>query len=331
MSGTSTGVPGQGTLPPSAPHKAAEGAVSPRSTIAGRRSRRSQALVGWLFSAPGLILLAIFIVVPFGLAVYFSFTNERLISPLPTRFVGLDNYVATLTSGTFWRSFLNNTIFVIVVVPLQTVFALSLAVMVNSRIRGRVVFRTIYFLPVVTVMAAASVVWILLFNPEGLINAVMKIVTFGAFSPDWLNDPFWALPAVMIVSIWQGVGFQMIILLAALQDVPEELYEAAALDGAGRWAQFRNVTVPGIRNGLIFVITVTAIFAFKLFDQVYIMPQTPGGPLDSTRTMMLEIVETGYGAQQIGKASAIAVIFFVIVLGVTLIQRVFIKEEGEVR
>lgn len=292
--------------------------------------RREESRVAWLFSAPALVLLVVFMVAPFLLAFYFSFTNERLISPLPTRFVGLDNYIETLTSTGFWRGFWNNVWFAGVVVPVQTAFALWLAILVNRDIPGRVVFRTIFFMPVVTVMAAAAVVWTLLYNPNGLINAVMETVTFGNFSPDWLNDTTWALPAVMIVGIWQGVGFQMIILLAALQDVPDVLYEAADIDGASRWQQFTNVTLPGIRNGLIFVVTVTTILAFRLFDQVWIMPQTPGGPLDSTRTMMLELVETGFGAQAIGRGSAIAVVFFLIVLGLTLVQRRFIREEGEV-
>lgn len=269
-------------------------------------------------------------VLPFVLAIAFSFTNERMISPLPTRWVGLDNYVTILTDGTFWRALLNNVWFVVVVVPVQTAFALWLAILVNRPLRGRVLFRTIYFLPVMTVMAAAAVIWTLLYNPRGLVNAVMEVVTFGAFTPDWLNSTTWALPAIMIVSIWQGVGFQMIVLLAALQDVPDHLYEAAALDGASRWQQFRNVTLPGIRNGLIFVVTVTTILAFRLFDQVWIMPRTPGGPLDATRTVMLEMVETAYGRQQIGRGAAIAVIFFLIVLLVTVVQRRFIREEGEV-
>jgi multiple sugar transport system permease protein len=294
----------------------------------GRGQRR--ALAPWLFSAPGQLLLFAFLVLPFALAVGFSFTNERLLSPLPTRWVGLDNYVSVLRDGRFWQALRNNVYFVAVVVPVQTTFALWLAVLVNKQFRGRVLFRTLYFLPVVTVMAAAAVVWTLLYNPRGLVNAVMETVTFGAFSPDWLNSTTWALPAIMIVSIWQGVGFQMIILLAALQDVPEQLYEAAAIDGAGPWRQFRSVTLPGIRNALIFVVTVTTILAFRLFDQVWIMPRIPGGPLDSTRTVMLEMVETGFSRQQIGRGSAIAVLFFLLVLTVALVQRRFIRERGEV-
>lgn len=293
-------------------------------------AKKSESKIAWAFSAPALILLLAFIVLPFLLAFFLSFTNQRLISPLPTRFVGLDNYADTLSSASFWKGFFNNVWFVVVVVPVQTAFALWLAILVNRKIPGRVFFRTVFFLPVVTVMAAAAVIWTLLFNANGLVNAIMETVTFGAFSPDWLNSTTWALPAMMIVGIWQGVGFQMVILLAALQDVPEVLYEAASIDGASRWEQFMNVTLPGIRNGLIFVITVTTILAFRLFDQVWIMPRTPGGPLDSTRTMMLELVETGFGAQAIGRGAAIAVVFFVIVLVLTLIQRRFIREEGEV-
>ena len=293
-------------------------------------ARRTEGPVAWAFSTPALVFLLLFLVLPFVLALVFSFTNARLISPLPTRFVGVDNYVSVLTSSTFWRGLLNNTIFVVVVVPIQTALALGLAILVNRKMPGRTIFRTIYFLPVVTVMAAAATIWVLLFNPNGLINAVMETITFGAFSPDWLNSTTWALPAVMIVSIWQGVGFQMIILLAALQDVPDTLYEAASIDGATSWQQFTNVTLPGIRNGLIFVVTVTTILAFRLFDQVYLMPQSPGGPLNATRTMMLEMVETGFDRQSIGAGSAIAVVFFLIVLTITIVQRRFIKEEGQV-
>lgn len=296
----------------------------------GRTARRGrgEARAGWLFSAPAGVPLLAFVVVPFALAVWFSFTNQRLISPLPTRFVGLDNYRDVLTDDDFWRGLQNNVIFVAVVVPLQTAMALGLAVLVNTSLRGRVVFRTIYFMPVVTVMAAAATIWTLLFNPNGLVNAVLEVVTFGAFQPDWLQSTTWALPAVIIVSLWQGVGFQMVILLAALQDVPATLYEASALDGATRWQQFRYVTIPGIRNGLVFVVTVTTILAFRLFDQVWLMPRTPGGPRNSTRTMMLELVETGFGRQQIGRGSAIAVVFFVIVLALTIVQRRFLRESA---
>ena len=290
---------------------------------------REETRAAWLFLFPAGLLLLLFLVLPFVLAIVFSFTNHRLISPLATRFVGLDNYLDTFTDALFWKSLWNNARYAIVVVPVQTVFALFLAVLINQRIRGRVVFRTIFFTPVTVVMAAAAVIWVLLFNANGLVNATLELVTFGNFAPDWLNDTTWAMAAVIIVGIWQGVGFQMVILLAALQDVPTELYEAASIDGASRWDQFLHVTLPGIRNALIFVVTITSILAMRLFDQSWIMPTSPGGPLDSTRTMMVHMVDVGYSRQAIGRGSAVAVIFFVIVLAITLVQRRFIREEGE--
>lgn len=283
----------------------------------------------WLFILPAAILLLLFIVVPFTLAFIFSFTNHRLISPLATRFVGIDNYTTALTDGIFWKSLWNNARFAIFVVPIQTAFALLLAVLINQKIRGRVAYRTIFFTPVTVVMAAAATIWVLLLNANGLVSAMLEFFTLGRFAPDWLNDPTWAMPAIIVVSIWQGVGFQMVILLAALQDVPNELYEAAEIDGASRWQQFVNVTVPGIRNALIFVFTITTILSMRLFDQAWLMPTSPGGPLDSTRTVMIHMVDEGFGRQAIGRGSAIAVIFFVIVLAITLIQRTFLREEGE--
>lgn len=280
-----------------------------------------------LFLLPGAILLVVTVVVPFLLAVGLSFTNQRLISPLPTRFVGLGNYVEQFGDPLFWKSLWNNTRFAMFVVPVQTAFALFLAVLVDQNLRGKVVFRTIFFTPVTVVMAAAATMWVLLFNVNGLINAFMEVFTFGRFSPDWLNDTRYAMAAIIIVSIWQGVGFQMVILLAALQDVPHELHEAAAIDGANAWERFTNVTVPGIRNALIFVLTVTTILAMRLFDQAVLMPRSPGGPVDSTRTMMVHMVDLGFGRQAIGRGAAVAVLFFLIVLAVTLLQRRFLREE----
>jgi multiple sugar transport system permease protein len=299
---------------------------------AGKPRFGSDTITAWLFSAPAVILIGAFIVLPFLLAFYFSFTNERLISPRPTEWVGLDNYIRILTDDPrFWRALQNNVVFSIVVVPVQTGFALLLAILVNQKIKGVVVFRTVFFMPITVVMAAVAVIWIVLLNPQGLINAFMSIITFGNFSPDWLADPQWALVAIMITSIWASVGFQMIILLAALQDVPESLYEAARLDGANNWQQFRNVTLPGIRNPLLFVLTITTILSFRLFDQVWIMPDRPGGPLDATRTLMVDIVDTGLNRGAVGLGSALSVIFLVIVLAITVVQRRLIKQEGEVR
>ena len=290
-------------------------------------------ITGWLFSAPALVLIVAFILVPFVLAFYFSFTNERLLAPpgRQTQWVGLDNYVRVFENPRFWTALTNNIVFSLVVVPLQTFFALFLAILVNQKLRGVVVFRTIFFMPITVVMAATAVIWIVLLNPEGLVNAFFEIITLGNFSPDWLGDPAYALAGIIMVSIWASVGFQMVILLAALQDVPESLYEAARLDGANNWQQFLHVTLPGIRNPLLFVLTITTILAFRLFDQVWIMPDRPGGPLDATRTLMVDIVDTGLNQQAVGRGSALSVIFLLIVLAVTIVQRRVVKQEGEIR
>lgn len=313
---------------------APSGSMPPRAEATGRGKPRlgADTITAWLFSAPAVLLIGAFIVLPFLLAFYFSFTNERLISPRPTEWVGLANYERVLFEDPrFWRALTNNVVFSLVVVPVQTAFALLLAILVNQKLKGVVVFRTIFFMPITVVMAAVAVIWIVLLNPQGLINAFMSIITFGQFTPDWLADPSWALVAIMITSIWASVGFQMIILLAALQDVPETLYEAARLDGANNWQQFLNVTLPGIRNPLLFVLTITTILSFRLFDQVWIMPDRPGGPLDATRTLMVDIVDTGLNRGAVGLGSALSVIFLAIVLVITIIQRRLIRQEGDVR
>lgn len=295
----------------------------------GRRRSGPSPTRGWTglwFAAPGLLLLAAFLAVPFFAAIGLSFSSERLASPLPTRFVGFENYLTTLSSSSFHRAFVNNVWFTAIVVPVQTVLALGLAMLVNQRLTGIKIYRAIYFAPIVVVMTVAATVWLLLFSPErGLLNTILSLVSFGTVQSEWLQSTTMALPSIMIMSIWQGVGFQMIIILAGLQDIPGDLYEAASIDGAGPWQRFAFITLPQLRNTLIFVVTVTMILAFRLFDQVWVM--TRGGPLESTNVMMLELVQVGFEEQRIGRASSIAVIFFLIVLSLTLLQRRFLREE----
>ena len=227
--------------------------------------------LAWLFSAPALILLLTFLAVPFVMAIELSFTDQRLIpNPrLPTAFIGLRNYQRLLTDETFWMAVKNCFLFVAVVVPLQTAAAMGLAMLVNQRLKGVTVFRAIYFCPTVITMVVVSIIWTFLYDPEdGFINHLMGWLTFGYMEPkDWLNDPSLALFSIMVLSVWQGVGFQMIIFLAGLQSIPRELYLAAEVDGAGSWQKFYHVTLPQLRNATIFVILSTTILAFKLFVQ----------------------------------------------------------------
>ncbi|MCB2202991.1 sugar ABC transporter permease [bacterium] len=292
--------------------------------------RRKESLFAWLFSTPAIILLLIFLIVPFILAIGMSFTNMRLIpNPnVPTRFVGFRNYVRLITDQAFLKGLLNNFYFVLVVVPLQTAFALGLALLINKELRGMNIYRTAYFSPVVTSMTVVSIVWTLLYNPgEGLINAFLNAISFGLIEPQsWLTNPKLVFPAIMLMSIWQGVGFQMVIFLAGLQEIPKPLYEAAEVDGANSWRQFINITLPQLKNTTIFVVISTTILAFKLFDQVKVM--TNGGPSNASMTTMLYAIETGWGRLQIGYASAITVVFFVIVLIVSMLQRFLTREKG---
>jgi multiple sugar transport system permease protein len=234
------------------------------------------------------------------------------------------HYVVGAGDATFYRSLMNIFTFVLIVVPLQTSFALVLALLVNQKIRGTNLFRTIYFSPVVTAVAVVSVLWFFLYNPgEGLINNFLHIFNLGPYQ--WLESPLSAMVAIIIMSIWQGVGFQMVVYLAGLQDIPEDLYEASAIDGASTWQQFQFVTLPGLRNTTLFIAISTTILAFKLFVQVDVMTFGRGGPEDATITPVLHMVNEGFrSAQRVGYASAIAVVFVLIVVVISLLQRRFL-------
>lgn len=299
------------------------------------RARRPETLAGWAMIAPAAIGLLLFVLLPFLLAGWLSTQNVRLDTPQPPSWFGFEHYRRILLDPDFRGEFLtglrNNLIFAAVVVPVQTSLALALAVLLNRPLRGMPVFRTFFFMPVVFPMALVAVVWKVIYTRGelGLLNSVLATVSFGLIpSQDWLGNPSTALAAIIIMSIWQGVGLQMVILLAGLQGIPGELYEAAALDKAGPWQRFRHVTLPGLRNTLIFVAMVTTILSFRVFDQVYIM--TGGGPQEATTTVMYQAVTTAFTANNVGRASAITVLFFLIVLTITLIQRRVLREEREI-
>ena len=277
--------------------------------------RRKDIYTAWAFSTPALILLLIFLVIPFFVAIDYSLTNARLVSgPLHTKFVGLSNYIQMLGDSSLHQALLNNSLFGIVMVPVQTSLALFLAVLVNQKMRGMVVFRTIYFSPVVTPLVVVAVVWSFLYNPgQGLINEFIHAISFGHLGPyNWLSNPWLVLPAIMLLSIWQGVGFQMVVYLAGLRGIPESMYEAARIDGAGRWQQFWHISLPQLRNIIIFVLIATTILSFKLYTQVEVMTQ--GGPENATATVVWYIVRQSIHNVRVGYPSAIAVIFFLILL-----------------
>ncbi|KAB2350094.1 carbohydrate ABC transporter permease [Actinomadura rudentiformis] len=283
-------------------------------------------------ATPALIGLIVFVAAPFVLAIWLSLHHVKLGSPRPPNFLELEQYRRILLdpqfAGQFRRALINNGVFAGVVVPVQTALALGLALILNRPLRAMPLFRTFVFMPVVFPMALVAVVWRLIYDraPDGVLNDLLSVLTFGHLTAhDWLGDPATALPAIMLLSIWQGVGFQMVIILAGLQSIPAELYEAAQMDGAGRWQRFRVVTLPGLRNTLIFVVMVTTMLSFRLFDQVYILTQ--GGPGNSTTTAMYEAVSTTFDGGDVGRAAAMTVVLFVIVLALTILQRRVLRED----
>ncbi len=288
-----------------------------------------ESTTAFLFTLPALVGLMLFLAFPFLLSIGLSFTNLRLGSPLPLEFVGLREYSRIFADPAFLRALLNNALFVLVVVPVQTALALVLALQVNQKLRGIVIFRTIFFMPVVFPLSLVAVVWVLIYapGPNGLLNAFLSLVSFGAWeAKDFLRDSALALPAIMATSIWQGVGFQMVVVLAGLQSIPVALYEAAAVDGAGRWRQLFSITLPQLRAPLTFVVIVTSILAFRVFDQVRIM--TRGGPQNASTTVVFEAVQAAFDRAQVARGAAMTVVLFVILLAITLLQRRLLREEG---
>lgn len=289
-------------------------------------------LLPWLFISPAIFGLLFFVALPFVSAILLSFTNLRLGSPLPLEYIGLEQFRRIFHDDAFRQALVNNGVFALIVVPVQTLLALLLALLLNRRLIGMVWFRTLFFMPVVFPLSLVAVVWVLIFapGPEGMMNALLVKASFGMWAPkDFLHDPGWALPAVMLTSVWQGMGFQMVIILAGLQAIPKELYEAAEVDGASGWQQFFHVTLPQLRNTLVFVVLVTTILAFRLFDQVQIMTQ--GGPHNATTTAMYEAVKASFARQQVARGSAITVVLFVIILIITVLQHRLLRQEREVR
>jgi multiple sugar transport system permease protein len=364
--------------------------VATKAPGAARASR-----AGLLMVSPAMLLMGLFLIVPFVLAFAMSFTNQRLVSPNPTQFIGLENYRQMLGLGVlvlepervpegdpqgvitreadgspsypslrgytrdnpdypqldrkrewfhlewtgerrlyvlasdviFMKALVNTVLFVVVVAPVQALLALLLAMLINQPLRGINVFRTIYFMPVVISMVVVAFLWRFIYaGDNGLLNALLQQITFGAFQPvDWLGQPGTALWAIMAMSVWQGVGFHMIVWLSGLQTIPASLYEAAALEGASKWQVFRYVTWPGLRNTAILVMVVITMQAFTLYPQIDVM--TRGGPLDSTQSLVFQAVQRGYGKQDIAGGSAISVFLFLFVLAISLGQRWLTREK----
>jgi multiple sugar transport system permease protein len=270
----------------------------------------------YLYLLPTIVGLLLFTVGAVAASFLVSFTQWDLVTE--PRWVWLDNYEALLASELFWDVLWNTLYFAALAVPLSIVCSLALALLVNARVRGIVMFRTAYFLPVVSSMIAVALVWSWILNPEyGLLNYLLR-ETLGIRGPSWLDSTTWALPAMVLVTVWKGLGYSMVIFLAGLQGIPEDLYHAATIDGAGRWKQFRHITLPMLSPTTFFVLVITLINSFQVFEQTYVL--TKGGPANSTLTLSYYIYQNAFQFFQMGKASALAYILFALIFAVTLFQ-----------
>jgi len=276
---------------------------------------------GWAFAAPALLIITVFFFVPVLAALIVSLTDFDLYALADIRnlrFVGLDNYRQLLHAPQFWRAVANTGYFVAVGVPLSLAASLASALLVNSRLAYcSAFFRTALFAPVVTTLVAVAVVWrYLLHTRYGLINYALAHV--GIHPIDWLGDPHWALPAIILLAVWKNFGYNMVIFMAALHSIPVDLYEAARLDGASRWQEFGRITLPMLRPTLLLVSILTVAGYFQLFAEPYVMTQ--GGPLQSTVSVLYFMYEEGFKWWNLGSASAVAFLLFLMILAVTALQ-----------
>jgi multiple sugar transport system permease protein len=275
----------------------------------------------WCFVAPALLVIGVFFFLPVAAAFALSLTDfdiYALANLTNLRFVGLGNYIELVQTPLFWRALGNTLYFVAVGVPLSIGASLGAALLLHSRLaRFKPFFRTALFAPVVTTLVAVAVVWRYLFNARyGLLNYALGGIGVGPI--DWLGDPHWAMPAIILFAVWKNFGYNMVILLAGLQSIPAELYEAARVDGASAWRQFRSVTLPLLSPILAMVSILTVAGYFQLFAEPYVMTQ--GGPLQSTVSVLYLMYEDGFKWWNLGAASAVAFVLFLLIFAVTLLQ-----------
>ncbi|BAZ20207.1 sugar ABC transporter permease [Kalymmatonema gypsitolerans NIES-4073] len=272
-------------------------------------------VAAWIFLTPAVIFLGIFILGPIAYLFFLSFTAGNFTST-GAYWVGLKNYWRLLLNPDFWQVLGNTFYFTVATVIPSLIIPLGLAVLLNRSIALREALRTTYFLPSIISLVAAGLGFRWLFQPEGPVNALLNSV--GISSISWLGDTFWAMPVLIILSIWKQLGFNMVVFLAGLQAIPPSRYEAAELDGANSWQQFWHITLPGLRPTLIFATVTTVIFTLRSFEQVYVM--TSGGPLNSTNLLVYYIYQEAFGQFDFGYAAAAATVLLAITLVLVYLQ-----------
>jgi multiple sugar transport system permease protein len=281
-------------------------------------AQRRRLCLGLGFCAPVVVGLLAFTAYPILASLYYSFTRYSVMKP-PT-WVGTANYSHLVHDELFWKSLANTAYYAAIAVPVGIIVALGLALLLNLRVRGQALYRTFFFVPSIVPLVASSVLWIWLFNPQnGAINALLRplLAHLGLGEPPgWFADPVWSKPAIILWSLW-GVGGSMVIFLAALQDVPRELHEAAQVDGARAWHRLRHITIPFISPQILFVAIMGLIGAFQFFTPAYVMTQGTGGPVDSTLFYSLYLFNVAFADFKMGYACALAWILFLLILACT--------------
>lgn len=271
----------------------------------------NERFAGWVFILPALVGTLIFIIIPVICSFGLSFAKWDLLNPI--QFVGLTNYREIFSEALFYKILLNTIVFALATSVLGVIIPLVLACILNSKIRGAEFYKTAYFLPFITPMIVIGVVWEWIFDPNiGLLNHVLHLHI------NWLYDTHFAMPALIIVSVWKLIGYNMVIFLSSLAGISQSMFEAAKIDGANELQTFKNVTVPLLSPTIFFVVIITAISSFQVFDLIYLMTQ--GGPLNSTNVLVYAIYQNAFEYFNVGKASAIAYVLFVIILVLTLVQ-----------
>ncbi len=289
------------------------------------KKKKSNTIMGMAFFGPALVLLTIFLFIPMILTLVFSFTDYFALSPNLTHFVGFENYGKLFKDELFLQSFFNTVKFVLIILPCQGLGALGLALLINKVTHCKKYFKVAFFVPVVMSLAVVSTLWMQIYSPEGILNTILG--NLGINAQPFIHSASQALPSIALMSVWQGVGYQMIIFLGGLQAINPALYEAAEMDHASSWQKFKDITLPELKPLCVFVFITVTIGAFRMIVQPMVM--TGGGPSHSTYTMVYNIYETGTVNWEIGIASTMAIVFAIFVMILTVIQSILTRDKED--
>jgi putative chitobiose transport system permease protein len=271
----------------------------------------------YLFLAPALLLIGVFVLYPIVAVVYYSFTDFSISTP-PV-WIGTQNYERLVDDPTFWLA-LSHSLVYLIVTPILIVLSIGLAIIVNRRLRGIHVFRALYYVPAISGSIAIGISWRWLFDTNGLINSLLISVGLIDQPIQWLTEPAAVLPIAMLLTIWAGVGYYSVIFLAGLQNISEDLYDAARIDGCSDFQKHRYVSVPGLRPQIVFVAVISSLAALKVFDEIYVLTNRTGGVLDSGVTMVFYLWEQAFERSNAGYASAIAIVLLLVTLGFSIVN-----------